>query len=44
MQVLTIITLSTTFIGMAGSIMGQNLYFSSHETPLVSRWASGQCL
>ena len=34
-QVITIITLSCTFIGMAGSIMGQNLFFSSHETPLV---------
>lgn len=36
-QVLTMVTLSLTFMAMIASIFGQNLYFSGAETTVVRR-------
>ena len=36
LQVLSIVTVATAFVAMAGSIFGMNLYFNVAETPPVS--------
>ncbi len=36
-QVLTMVTLSFTFVGALAGLMGMNLYFAVATTPLVSR-------
>ena len=36
MQVLSIVTVAVSFVAMAGSIFGMNLYFNVAETPPVS--------